>query len=327
MLKRICGILRWLAPIFPVLCASAALAANVDLVAPWGDFALVDPTVAPPSAANGDIPTAPAAPRTYGATGPGARWQIAQWNIPGPRLSPFQARGEGGYEARTAEATVRVGQGPSGRQVSLSQRGASLPCLGFNRPRESDLFIQPIKDEQGLGRTGLTPAAAHMPLTRMRRLMVIATVSASGGPSPVQKGCQASRGSGMIAVSLTNRASGQTFFYQLVINQVCSPENRGGYPDCMPWLHKPSYWSRKNPFGVADTLPLLGRPYLRDGETRDLRLDILPRLKRFIEQGPPGIDTNLGDWQFGGAYIGQHIFGDVDLTTTWAGYRLVAVTD
>jgi hypothetical protein len=75
---------------------------------------------------------------------------------------------------------------------------------------------------------------------------------------------------------------------------------------------------------VDDWLPLLGQPFLAEGERREIAVDLLPRLRQLIASGPEEMDHDPAHWVIDSAYAGQHIWGDFRLASAWDGFQLVA---
>lgn len=304
------------------LATMPATARTLELVGPFRDFALREPQNPPP----------PGPPRYYSATAPAAQWGISQWNLPGGKLPPFTMLREGqttSFISRAAVAAVKVVRTGEHTSIFLSQNGDALPCRERNgRPFESDLFISP-KDPRWAGReTALLPAAHKLVLGRMTALVLRAEVGAEGGVSRHPKGCEVSQGSAIVSLVLRNTAvrPAQTLFYQLALNQICGPELAQRWRACTRGMQNFTYFSRKPPFGADDSISLLGIPLLTTGTPRHIIVDLRQRLARIIAAGPPALDKDLSHWEFGSTYIGQHIWGDVRLSTQWRSFRLTAQT-
>ncbi|MDD2878429.1 MAG: hypothetical protein PHT60_14455 [Acidiphilium sp.] len=306
------------------LLGGTAEAAKVDMVVPFGNLLVLSPKT-----------PGPGGPKPYTMTNPAARWSIAQWDIPGGALSPFVTQQHDDLvtilKSHSKEASVQIIRTLAGETLRLTQTGAPLSCLTPDgTPRESDLFASPNGGAKyGVGRPGLLLPGDKIPtLTQMTRLEQSFTLSVVQGLAPTHKGCAVNQGGALIALILQTPATHpiQTLFYQMTLSRICGPGTAARVRLCNAPPTHPSWFFVKNPFGVDDVLPLAGQPFLASGETRNVSLNLLPRLIDVVKNSPPGMDHNPADWKVTGVYIGQHIWGDVTLQSTWANYRLVAVT-
>ncbi len=263
-------------------------------------------------------------PTEYGASGAAPNWGIAQWGAPG-RLPPFKVTQQGGDTISSSVspgASVVVKRGPDGTEsYTLSQNGAVLPCeTASGSPREFDLLASPDVSASPSGDISAYHVRSNgIALSAMSHLRVRATVSMHYADISVPKSCGVSQGGVLISVILNNLVSHQTLFYQLGLGSLCGPQPAARGVMCMNAQTHPhsNFFFKTNPFGVDDALPLLGQPWLTNGETRTINADILPRLLLFVRNGPPGMDHDPAHWVLGSYYNGQHIWGDVSLTSTW----------
>ncbi len=290
-----------------ILCVAVALACALpataqSLLPPFNGFALDEPPDPPPHGA----------PAHYGATAPQAAWVIAQWNIPGGKLSVFAPDGSGAFKADSTEAHVQVT--PGAGTINFHQTGAVLPCSSSNgSPRESDLFFAPA----GSRLVKLVPLEGLGGLQQQAVVTLQAAVLANAV-------CKVNLGYAVLAVTLVDRKvqPAQVFFYQLELSQLCQVP--AGAPACPSAHSHMYYYGRKNPYGADDYLPLAGRPYLASGETARLSINLLPRLITALQDGPAGIDRDPSHWVVSSAYYGQHIWGKVELSTSWSDVKLTA---
>ncbi|MGC9270369.1 hypothetical protein [Acidiphilium sp.] len=181
----------------------------------------------------------------------------------------------------------------------------------------------------GIGRSGLLQSGRRNPsLGEMSQLEQSMTVSVNRGVATSDKHCVVNQGSALAALVLTDNARRpvQTLFYQLTLYRLCGSGPVARVRLCNATPQKVTWFFSQNPFGVADFLPLAGQKFLRAGEVRQLRINLLPRLRDVIAHAPKTMDHNLNHWKVGGVYIGQNIWGDVVLQSRWSGYRLVAIT-
>jgi len=294
---------------FFILVSGAAAETQTDVLFGFDNFQIHEPT-------------APGGKKTnYSFTGSNPHWSIAQWDIPGGKLSPFNLKQTGDtseFDASAPEAAVRIIEAPASTLVILRQDGTVLPCSQTDgAPRESDLFIgSDLKPDQ----------FERVSLAQLKALIQKAKISAVPGDAKVSKGCSANKGSAIISIVMADLAvqPHQTFFYQMAVGLVCR-EEQGSQP-CGKPHNEITYFSKKNPFGVGDYLPLLGVPFISGSKLTDIDVNLLPRLKMAIGEGPPALDHDLSHWRIGGVYAGQLVWGDVTLQTGWQDYQLIAIT-
>ncbi|MEA1673537.1 hypothetical protein [Nitrospirillum sp. BR 11163] len=302
--------------------AHIAQAKDVDLLAPHWDFSLRE----------SPDPPAPQGPAAYASTVPGATWNFVAWNIPGGDLSPFTRQTSGtktvfSSTAREASVTVTQVKGATYATYKLTQDGTVLPCQGPDgQPRESDLFASPNDKVKPPHESIGMMADGKYALTDLDHLFSDTDVRIKYGNLKTTKGCAVSQGGPLISVVLNNPTSHQTLFYQLALGMICGPQPEDRQRFCNDMVTKPrtDYFFIKDPFGVDDFLPLLGQPFLKSGERRDVRVDILPRLLKLIAEAPAGMDRRPENWRVGHYYNGQHIWGDITLESEWTTARLIA---
>ena len=307
--------------------APRAVAEDVNLVAPMNDFLLLEPALPPPKGG----------PFGYGPTGGAPQWEIVQWNMPGGKLPLFTSDAAGDnlhLHSRTKVAGIRLAFSGQGEQKSthvvLHQDGSFIPCMtAAGQAKEWDFFLSPGGDHiPAPGRPGMLMLGANNPsLDQMDKLMEYATVKVTGTVAPKPKGCHVNLGSTLMAMYLSNHTSHQTMSYQLKLSRICGKNERVKLNGCDDGTHREqSYYSKNNPFGLDDYLPLLGQPWIRSGETRQIAVNLKPRLVKAIT-ALPSADTDMSHWVITGVYIGQHVWGDVALWSEWQNYRLVALTN
>ncbi len=297
--------------------AQEAQPGETALLPPFRHFALRSPEYPPP----------PGLPDLYAATGSEPDWQIVQWNIPGERLAPFFEDRVGNHlvlKALSPEATVQIIQKENRRTVELAQDGAVLPCNdAHGAPRESDLFLQPNYSE--FGENGRRKKTVR--LSELRSLILTATVSIRYRMIDRPKGCVVNQGNAIIAVVLNNLTQNptQTLFYQLGLNQPCGLGPGPRMRLCEAGTRVPHFFAIRNPFGLDDSLPLLGLPYVTGERPRSIVIDLLPRVRQLIVSGPAKMDRNPSHWVVNSAYAGQHILGDFRLSSIWDQFQIEAV--
>jgi hypothetical protein len=291
---------------------SSAAANEVPLFEPMNDVAILEPEDSPVGG-----------PRFYSATGNNPRWNIAQWNIPAGKLSHFmQVKVDKNFSliSRSAEAEVRLTRDEDNLlAVHFSQEGSVLPCLDNGQPRESDLFVGPNDNVPGLD-SGLTEHSKTLRLTEYKSLNLDVKLSVTFGYASRPKGCEINQAAAIAGIVL-NSASNETMFYQISFARFCGHRQQDREALCSAAPLRTSTYSSQNPFGVDDYLPLSGQEYVKQGETRALNLDLLPRLKQAIEEGPLGLDRDLSHWHVNAFYMGQMIWGDVAAQTNWSKFR------
>jgi len=296
-----------------------ASANSVDLLPPFTDFALREP----------QVPNRPEDVRTYSATGNLAQWAISQWDIPGEKLSPFAREDNGGdviYTATAPMAAAKVVQTTGSRSIFLTQNGEVLPCRDDrDRARESDLFLS-ARLVAGMGAASGATRQLVGPLSDIDALRQRADVSVNYGPAAAAKGCEVNKGAVIVALILSNPVvtPRQTLFYQLSLTDFCLKELE--HQVCHPPATVPAFFSKKNPFGVDERIARFGVIPLRDGESKQIDVDLLPHLTAAIHAAPPSMDSDLSHWHVTGAYGGQIVWGDVSMSSTWREYRLIAAT-
>lgn len=311
-----------------VLGMTTARASRIELTAPFGNVVLLSPRK-----------TAGQALKFYGATGSKPRWNIAQWGTPGEHephggLPPFRRHQQRNAMILTSShsgTSVKIVQTGHGEAIQLSQDGSGLACWNSSgSPREADLFVQTNGGgNRGTLRPGfLRRGSAAIPLAAMSHLYETVTVSMTASFAHRHTHCAVNQSGLLTALVLQNRSAHptETLFYQLSFSNQCGPGAPGRVKLCTSRHLSPTWFFDQKPFGVDDSLTLLGKTPLISGETRTFHIDLLPRLREVISHGPPRLDDDLAHWTITGVYLGQHIWGGMALHSVWYGYRLVAVT-
>ena len=307
-----------------LLVGQVAIAEQIMLVTPPRDIALKEPESPPP----------PGGPFTYATTGDKPNWYIQAWNIPAGKLSAFVERKERSntvFSSSAPEAGVQIVKLPDGRtSYRLSQDGTVLPCSHQGEPLESNLLAGPnALHARPPEWSSMTLRRDDMlPIAQLVHLVASATVAIRFAPTVLRKGCAVSQAAALISVVLNNRTAHQTLFYQVALSFGCGPQPEARQRLCETLTNHPraSYYFRTNPFGVADVLPLFGQNWLPNDERHTLHLDLLPHLLRLIESGPSAMDHDSSHWTVDGYYNGQHIWGDVTMTSEWDDVGLIATT-
>lgn len=298
-----------------------AKANQQTLVAPIGNIGILQAPDPPP----------PGGPHVYGATGPSPNWSIAQWNIPGGQLSAFRSSDATNNEwvASSAEAKVSVSGPLKNRSVTLWQDGAVLPCTtSAGKPRESDLFLS--ANSGGLHAPSILAmeqkGRSTETLSELQALMIKAQISILEGLSKTQKGCEVNQGSALIGLILTSdvHSHKQTLFYKVILDKLCGLQSPERAKTCAAAQAEQVYYARDNPYGVNDFLNLIGGSLMSGQSQRSLELNLLPRLIEAIKNGPKDMDRNPSHWSVTGFYVGQAIWGDVTLRSSWINLQLLA---
>jgi hypothetical protein len=323
--RQRCCIGVGVAALLAAVPGTAAKAATIDLVAPIQDLIILEPPDPPP----------PGGPFMYGESGPSPNWNVAQWNIPGDKLSPFRMARVGNANGWVASASVmRVTLTRSGESaaVDLLEDGAALPCLSADRhPRELDLFLSPNGGQQNRPPAvqGMLALGANNPtLATMAHLYASGTVGVAWGVASSRKHCANNQGSALISIVLndSHKQAGQTIFYQLNLDTFCLRDPVDEMKSCRGPSHGPVGFSRTNPFGFDDDLASFDAKPAPPERPGKLTVDLLPRLLDVVQRTGEAGDRDPSHWVVGGVYIGLHIWGDVTLHTTWSDFRLQAVT-
>jgi hypothetical protein len=247
----------------------------------------------------------------YGDTSGAANWRIAQWNNPSAPLGQFEpyACPTTCFAAQSPSAKVLLQISGDTSTFSLEQHGADLPCTQNGRPREFDLLASPMHFRP-------QPVADFANLTLTLRL-TIETAKRSAAPA-----CNDNQGQAMAAAVLRNDYTEpkQVFFYHLILFRYNVTSSATGW-----WARgRVRGGGRSQRFGFRDSLSSFDKPAMPGGNTYDLQLDLLPRLKSLIESGMYGMDKDPTHWQMRSAYFGQHIWGKTDLSSRWERVELVA---
>ncbi len=296
---------------------------QLNLVTPINDVGILEP----------QDPPLPGGPKIYSSTGPQPNWSIAQWNIPGKKLPKFTettSSKEKIFYTESKESSVKLYKNKTINEIVLAQNGTILPCTNSNsQPRESDLLIgansNGAKPPQVIGMP-LDHAHQNPPLSEYSRIIFAGEVEVQQGLTKSEKHCGINQGGALVAFVLDDPYSQpkQTLFYKTSLSQMCNSGTLARLKPCSQLRSTPLFYWRNNPYGVDDYLPLLGHPFLGNGNPAYLQFDVLPRLKEVIEQGPKGIDRNLSHWSIDNFYVGQHIWGDVKLMSTWSNFKILA---
>jgi hypothetical protein len=322
LFARLLG-LRMMALCFSFGLLGAASAKEIPLIAPMSGFSLLDPT----------YPPGPGGPKPYSQTDGSLRWGVGPWHSPGGRMPPFSKQQDGAetvYSTRAPAVGVSVAISPTGTTLTLEQDGRVVPCTGSNNKTfEFDLFAKPnVPNVKAPRLSGYSRSGPYGPaLSDLTGLMFGANVTMTQGLATSRKQCRVNFGNTVFAVILNDRSAhpSQVFFYQLFLSRFCGSDASVKLPACTPPKNMYQFFV-KTPFGTDDYLPLAGKPWLLQRQSTEIQVDLLPRLISAIRTGRGGIDQNLSHWTVGSVYLGQIMYGDITLQSTWRDVSLVAQT-
>jgi hypothetical protein len=138
-----------------------------------------------------------------------------------------------------------------------------------------------------------------------------------------KKGCKVSSGQLLAALVLRNNYTTpvQIFFYQLSLFRFNTSTAATGW--WAPGVLRGG--GRTKRFGFRDGLSSFDQAAPSVGTPASYDFDLLPRLREIITKGEHGLDTDVDHWQLRSAYFGQHIWGDVSVSSTWDKIQMRAV--
>jgi hypothetical protein len=316
----------WFLVFAALACTGVARADEFPLFAPMSGFSLLESTYPPP----------PGGPFPYSQTDGALQWSVGPWGSPGGRMPPFEVTQDGQgnsiFTTHSAGAGVSVIQGLAGTTLDLEQDGQQLACNdAAGRPKEFDLFAEPNGARVKSPRlAGLFPAGFNNPsLSTLSHLHLSATVTMQESLAVSRKHCQANFANTQFSVILINNVSKprQVFFYQLLFSRFCGADLTIKLNSCHIEKKRIEQYSIRNPYGANDFLPLLGMAWLENGRQTNIQADLLPRLKQAISSGPAGLDKDITHWYIGSVYLGQSIYGDLALHSSWSKISLLAETN
>jgi hypothetical protein len=294
-------------------------AAEFPLYRPLFDVAIMEPPDPPP----------PGGVRAYHMSGTNPTWWVAQWNIPGGKLPPFSRTVQDGavtLRSEAKESSVTIVQIDGAASYQLAQDGAYLPCNRQGQPFESDLLMNTFGSDAAPPARSAYLAPSPVALSNLSALYQVANVAVESAAPKTTKRCDISQGTVLLAVVLRNPTAKQTFFYQLSLDLVCGPfqlEKRQALCESRQRHPEAGYFFTSNPFGADDWLPLITGSWIGPG-TNHLKVDILPRIRELIAKGPEAMDRNPAHWVIGSSFHGQHIWGDLRMSSNWSDVNLIA---
>ena len=245
----------------------------------------------------------------YGAARDAAAWHVAQWNNPGGDVGDFK-------DGRAANdgLAVEIDRGAE-PHFKILQNGAQLRCEQNGTPLEFDGFI----GSNTKANNPNLPSAEHgdmrsVPLSRLGSLTQQISLKLNQADLVGGAPCAFSKSLSIVCVVFTNKQSKQVFFYQIALYGFnVSP--------------KSFWWAKGRPngrFGFNQVTDIAAGPWAV-GDSRKLKLDILPAVERLITTSGVGIDPNQDNWFLSAAYFGNTLYGQVRLETEWSSYSLEAI--
>ena len=107
----------------------------------------------------------------------------------------------------------------------------------------------------------------------------------------------------MMALTFRNIINGQTLFYQVV-----TYDSRGAQFNGTWFAAGPS------DFGVSDSIDIFSQSPLKASDGPQFYdLEVLPRVKTLISNGPAGLDTNLSRWKVKDLYLSANVNGEAKI--------------
>jgi hypothetical protein len=279
------------------ISGAAALAGDLQLIEPIHGFSIR------PVAGRGAL---------YGASDVRANWRIAQWNNPGRPLKDFGgiACPTNCYDSNSDAAQVILQTDKDSYRFSLKQDGTALPCERKGKPVEFDLLASPTQMR--------TTPIAQMTALRLSLRFVV-----NEAKELEEKSCTRNIGQVLAALVMRNDhvSPTQVFFYQLSLFRLNAPTTPVGW--WAPGVARGGGLTKR--FGFRDSLASFDKTPASVGADASYEIDLLPRLKQIIAKGEHGLDTDINHWQLRSAYFGQHIWGNVAMSSTWERIDLRAV--
>ena len=228
----------------------------------------------------------------YGATDFHGNYKIAQWSIP-EELPVFR-------DNITENDHMRVVWDKQSRTTRLTLRGNDLPCND-----ELDAYLSPL-------------AMVYSDfLNKYKRIRLFVSIKRED-VFVSSFGCDITQGGDLVGIILFNEKSRQKLFYQLRFSNIRMN------PDLRYWwrngMQHPDGWVS---WGYRDQLRSYGEnaPGVGLWETYDLNLS--RRIKKLIK-ARSGMDHDLSHWKIKSIYHGSHIWGDMEISTSWKNVKLIA---
>jgi hypothetical protein len=76
-------------------------------------------------------------------------------------------------------------------------------------------------------------------------------------------------------------------------------------------------------FGYADDFhSTYGQPFMVPGPEQSYAINIVPPVEDVIAKGPNGMDHDPAHWRLAGIYYGNHIWGNVGISSEWKNFNV-----
>ncbi len=226
------------------------------------------------------------------------QWHVAQWGILDELPITPVWLGANHWQLSNAYGIVESKNDEGTLRLSLDSTNAQFGCGEFDLNIEPDVkFVYPAYPEPML------------PFDD-RPTLATATNLRYGALQEVSSAFQGTRCPGvenlastMMALTFLNLTSHQVIFYQVVTYDSRGAEFNGFW-----------FFSGPTEFGVNDSVDRLGGNALKVGEgPLFYDLDILPRIKIHIANGPTGLDKDLSHWKVSGLYLSANTNGEAKI--------------
>eukprot|EP00043_Microstomoeca_roanoka_P014992 m.149471 g.149471 ORF g.149471 m.149471 type:complete len:339 (-) comp16157_c0_seq19:1275-2291(-) len=217
--------------------------------------------------------------------------------------------------------------------VELLQNGDHLPC-----GNEFDSFLEPtspaVYPNFPAGIIASQPLASitSMNVSFTACMYDVPTVEQRCGTTPQCQGSgQVDYGYAVLGVVLGNAQDSQTLFYQLILGDTRDNTGCPHHPNSCD-ENSMSWYANSNPFGASDypgtlDVPCLGMSSGSHGivnQSVTYQLDLLPRFKYALLNGPEAISHDLSKWSVTGIYLGLGMEGQVTQHVALSGLSVVA---
>ncbi len=228
----------------------------------------------------------------YGSTDFHGNYKIGQWSIP-EQLPAFNNN-------ITENNHMQVMWNNKTNTTTVTLRGNELPC-----DDELDGFISPLS------------MAYSNHLSKYKRIRLRVKIRREDYVIN-SFDCDTTQGGDIIGIVLFNEESKQKLFYQLRFSNIQMD------PNIKYWwrnsMQHPDGWLS---WGYRDQLSTYNEfiPSLETWETYNLNIG---KIIKNIIKNKPGMDNDLSHWKIRNMFYGSHIWGDMEIRTSWKGVRLHA---
>lgn len=228
----------------------------------------------------------------YGSTEFHGNYKIGQWSIPEP-LPAFNNN-------ITENDHMRVAWDKETKTTTLTIRGDELPCND-----ELDGFISPLAMMYSDYLSTYKRIRLHVNIKRED--YIINNFS-----------CDTTQGGDILGIIFFNEHSKQKFFYQLRFSNIQMNPNSKYW-----WRNEMQHSDGWKSWGYRDQLSTYNEPVTDTGVWETYNLNITRIVKQIIKN-KAGMDNNLSHWKIRSMFYGSHIWGDMEITTSWKNVRLHA---